>query len=64
MRIVDTTPPKIVVKEKVCYNCDVTLEYIPADVKEKIEHDYDRGYSVKSFVKYIQCENCGKHLIV
>lgn len=61
MRIIDVNPHKSVIKEKVCYNCGVTLEYVPADVKEMVEHDYGGG---KDLVKYIVCPACNKHLTI
>lgn len=61
MRIIDVNPHKSVVKEKVCYNCGVTLEYVPADVKEKKEYDYSGSGEL---VRYIECPSCDKHLTV
>jgi 5-methylcytosine-specific restriction endonuclease McrA len=55
IRIIDDKPHKSVVKEQVCTNCGVTLEYVPADVKEFVHHDYGGGSDV---VRYIVCPKC------
>lgn len=35
IRIIDEKPDASVVKNVICRNCGVKLEYVPADVKEK-----------------------------
>lgn len=55
IRIIDTQPHKSVVKEIVCRNCGVTLEYTPNDVKDYISHDYGGGSDT---YYYIPCPSC------
>lgn len=55
IRIIDTTPHKSVVKEVVCRNCGVTLEYTPADIQSVTVCDY-RGDS--DTYHHIKCPNC------
>jgi hypothetical protein len=55
VRVVKTEPAPSVVKEVVCRNCGVTLEYVPNDVKSEIHRNYG-GESYR--YDYIQCPAC------
>lgn len=59
--VVKTEPHPSVVKEAVCRNCGATLNYVPADIKERLECDYGGGRDV---VKYIKCPPCGNLITV
>lgn len=59
--VVSTVPHPSVVKEVICRNCGATLQYVPADVREKIECDYTGGRDV---VKVITCPPCGHEVAV
>jgi len=48
-----------VVKQKICYHCGAVLEYVPKDVKERVETDYTGGRDV---VRYIDCPACNHSL--
>ena len=61
VKIVNKEPHSSVVKEKVCGNCGVTLEYVPLDVKEDYSTDYTGG---KDYYNYIICPNCNKRVKV
>jgi hypothetical protein len=61
IRIVEEKPDPSVVKRKVCGNCGVTLEYVPADVQRGIDTDYTGGRDPYS---YIICPKCGKEVRV
>jgi len=53
--VVSTIPHPTIVKQAVCHNCGATLEYVPRDVKERIERDYGGGSEV---IHYIECPQC------
>ena len=55
MRIVSNIPHPSVVRELICTNCGVTLEYVPADIEERIEKDYTGG---TDHIHFITCLNC------
>jgi RNase P subunit RPR2 len=55
--VVSTVPHSSVVKEAVCKNCGATLEYVPADIRNRIESDYGAVY-------FIVCPPCEYHVIV
>ena len=55
MRVISKDPHHSVVKEKICTNCGVTLEYVPADIEERIEKDYTGG---TDRIHFITCLNC------
>ena len=59
IKIIKKAPSKKVVKQCICRNCGVTLEYTPADVVYKVYQDYGGGSD-----KYgeFNCPNCGKFL--
>lgn len=48
-------PHPSVIKEAICRNCGVTLEYTPKDVHQRKEYDYGGGSEI---VKYIECPAC------
>ena len=61
MKIISTKPDKSVVKRKVCNNCGITLEYVPADVVTLWSgKDYGGGPDGAMGFK---CPNCGKNVI-
>ena len=55
MRIVSNIPHPSVVRELICTNCGVTLEYVPADIEERIEKDYTGG---TDRIHFITCPSC------
>ncbi len=59
--IVNKEPSALVVKEVVCRNCGVTLQYTPRDVTEKSYQDYGGGFDTHST---ILCPNCGTKVSV
>jgi hypothetical protein len=59
VKVISTTPHPSVVKEVVCRNCGVTLEYIPKDIQEHRYKDYD-GCSETEY--FITCPPCG-HMV-
>jgi len=56
IKIIKDTPHPTVVKEAICRNCGVTLEYTPHDVQSYVSHDYGGGADT---VRYIPCPKCG-----
>jgi len=61
VRIIEEKPDPSVVKRKVCRNCGVTLEYVPADVKKRMVSDYSGG---RDEHKWIDCPNCREEVTV
>lgn len=61
IRIIDEKPHHSVVKEVICRNCGVTLEYTPADVQENSYTDYGGGGGVQGL---IGCLKCSKPIVV
>jgi DNA-directed RNA polymerase subunit RPC12/RpoP len=61
VRVVKTEPHPSVVKEVVCSYCGATLEYVPADRKQKQVSDY---IGDKETVNYIVCPPCGHEVEV
>lgn len=59
--VVNKGPHQSVVKETICRNCGATLQYVPRDVKERIEGDYTGGRDVYHF---IECPECNNHVDV
>lgn len=55
VKVVDQGPDPSVVKRHVCQNCGAVLEYVPKDVKQRVEHDYGGGSDT---VYYIECPQC------
>lgn len=61
IRIVNKEPHKDVLKEVVCSNCGVTLEYTPNDVRTEIRKDYT---GCGETYKTIDCPNCSHQVNV
>ena len=61
IRIIDEKPDPSVVKNVICKNCGVKLEYVPADVKEKMYRDIDGSGEMH---RWINCPNCNKEITV
>jgi RNase P subunit RPR2 len=59
--VVSTVPHPSVVKETICRNCGATLNYVPADLQERIEGDYGGGRDV---YHHIVCPPCGHQVSV
>jgi hypothetical protein len=59
IRIIDPNPDKSVVKEVVCRNCGVKLEYTPSDVQQTYKLDYTGG---RDDIDYIVCPKCTKNI--
>ena len=60
IRIVDPNPDKSVVKQVICRNCGVKLEYTPADLKQLTGRDISGCSEV---TKYFICPNCAHEVI-
>ena len=63
IKVIDTKPHRSVVKQCICRNCGVTLEYVPNDVKEETHGDYGGGSDT---VYFLVCPNppCMKRVYV
>jgi len=61
VRIIKTEPDKSVVKEVICKNCGVTLEYTPKDKQVDYSTDYLGGRDHYSF---ICCPNCTDRVLI
>ena len=59
--VVSTVPHPSVVKEAICRNCGSTLNYVPADIQERIQGDYTGGRDV---YYHIVCPPCGHEVSV
>ena len=59
--VISTTPHPSVVKETICRNCGATLQYVPADINNKVVSDYTGD---RDTVYYIVCPPCGKQVTV
>jgi len=55
VRIIDPNPAPEVVKQVLCRNCGVKLEYVPRDVQTGFNTDYT---GCKDSYRYIKCPNC------
>jgi DNA-directed RNA polymerase subunit RPC12/RpoP len=55
VKVVSSEPHPSVVKQVVCRNCGTTLEYVPADRKQRQVSDY---LGDKETVNYIVCPTC------
>lgn len=55
IKVIDDKPHKSVVKEAICSNCGVTLEYVPADIEERMVTDYTGDSDV---IRFIRCPKC------
>ena len=61
VRIISAAPHPSVVREVICKHCGATLEYVPADIKEKTISDYTGGTDILYFIK---CPSCGTNISV
>jgi uncharacterized protein with PIN domain len=61
VRIVEEKPDPSVIKQVVCRNCGVKLEYVPADVQDGVDTDYTGS---KDPFKFIECPKCKKEVRV
>lgn len=61
VRIINDKPDKSVLKQKVCRNCGVKVEYVPADVKKREGTDYSGG---PDGCEWIDCPKCQKRIIL
>ena len=61
IRIIDETPHKSVVKEAICGNCGVTIEYTPNEVKSSTHHDYGGGNDT---YYHVVCPKCNHQINV
>lgn len=59
--VVNAQPHVSVIKEAICSNCGVTLQYTPAEVKSHIHYDYGGGSDMHYTIK---CPNCNKKVYV
>ena len=59
--VLSKQPHHSVLKEVVCRNCGCTLQYVPRDIKERIDVDYTGG---RDIVNFIDCPECNTHVIV
>jgi hypothetical protein len=59
--VIKTEPDKSVVKETICRNCGVTLQYVPHDIQERTERDYTGDTDV---IYYIDCPACSGQVTV
>ena len=48
--VVSTVPHPSVVKEAICRNCGATLNYVPADIHQRITTDYGGGCDTEYFI--------------
>lgn len=61
VRIINDEPHKSVVKEVVCTNCGVTLEYTPNDTIERNHTDYVGDTNV---FRVVPCPKCHHEQVV
>lgn len=61
IKIVEDKPDPKVVKQVVCSQCGVKLEYVPVDVQESNEYDHGGGCDR---VRWIECPKCKNHVTV
>lgn len=59
--VISTVPHPSVVKEVICRNCGSTLNYVPADIQEKIISDYT---GCRDTVYFIKCPSCSHEISV
>ena len=59
--VVSTNPHPSVVKEIICRNCGATLNYVPADIKNKTMSDYTGD---RDTIYFIKCPPCGHEVHV
>jgi uncharacterized protein with PIN domain len=61
IRIIDVPLSPNVVKQTVCHNCGVTLEYVPADTREEVRRDYTGDADT---FRVLDCPKCKTKLTV
>lgn len=61
IRIIDEKPDASVIKNAICRNCGVKLEFVPADVKEKYYRDIDGSGDTE---RWIDCPRCSNRISV
>lgn len=57
--VIDPKPHHTVVKQAICRECGVTLQYVPNDVKTQRVSDYGGGSDI---VHYIECPACNNEV--
>lgn len=57
IRIIDDKPHPTVVRQVVCKNCGVTIEYTPNEIKSKNVSDYGGGSDTYHFLKCPKCDH-------
>ena len=61
VKVIKSEPNPKVVKEVVCRNCGVTLEYVPNDIKKYKSYDYTGDCDINY---YIDCPSCNNKVHV
>jgi len=61
VKIIDEGPDPSVVKQIICKNCGVKLEYLPVDILDGTTSDYTGS---KDIYHYINCLKCNKEVII
>ena len=61
IRIIDDKPHPTVVKEAICKNCGVTIEYTPNEVISKSVSDYGGGSDT---YYHVPCPKCDAKIYV
>lgn len=61
VKIIEEKPDQSVVKQVVCKNCGVKLEYVPMDIENHSAKDYGGGTDT---YYYINCPKCQNHVYV
>lgn len=57
MKVLNMNPHPSVVRQLVCKSCGSTLEYVPQDIKLRVDVSYDCSRDV---VHFITCPVCNK----
>lgn len=57
IRIIEEKPDPSVVKQILCRNCGVKLEYLPIDVQSYTASDYGGGSDTYYYIKCPKCNN-------
>jgi hypothetical protein len=60
VKIIDEGPDPSVVKECICKNCGVKLQYVPKDVQKKSYRYFDES----RITKFIICPSCEENVYV
>jgi hypothetical protein len=61
VEVIKTEPDPSVVKQVVCGNCGVTLQYVPNDVLRRDGLDYSGGSDGE---EWVECPNCEKKAVI